>query len=192
MPEGGHRNDKGSPSPLVRWIEEFQLSYGLGIPPYVGYYDVKGDPDDFIHVFEGETKMEKLVMSVSCHMFIYILKDAARVWWNSLPKGVVSNYKSLKKRKEGENVRAFITRYTDKTAQILKLNENQRMAGFVHGVKIKSLIKFISTELPKSYDGLMDKVYSWLQAEETATEGRPVTFMDNGGGKPQKGRPGKG
>ncbi|GJS96911.1 hypothetical protein Tco_0803879 [Tanacetum coccineum] len=63
---------------------------------------------------------------------------------------------------------------------------------FVQGVKIKSLIKFISTELPESYDGLMDKVYSWLQAEETASEGRPVTFMDNGGGKPQKGRPQKG
>ncbi|GKB21473.1 hypothetical protein Tco_0855396 [Tanacetum coccineum] len=25
----------------------------------------------------------------------------------------------------------------------------------------------------------MDKVYSWLQAEETVSEGRPVTFMDN-------------
>ncbi|GKD92228.1 hypothetical protein Tco_1372065 [Tanacetum coccineum] len=70
--------------------------------------------------------------------------------------------------------------------------QNQRIAGFVHGVKIKSLIKFISTELPKSYDRLMDKVYSWLQAEETASEGHPVTFMDNGGGKPQKGRPQKG
>nr|GEX21375.1 hypothetical protein [Tanacetum cinerariifolium] len=44
-------------------------------------------------------------------------------------------------------------------------------------------------ELQESYDELIDKVYSWLQAEETAFEGRPVTFMDNRGGKPQKGRP---
>ncbi|GKC89717.1 hypothetical protein Tco_1150366 [Tanacetum coccineum] len=35
----------------------------------------------------------------------------------------------------------------------------------------------------------MDKVYSWLQAEETASKGRPVTFIDNAvGGKPQKER----
>ncbi|GKE22814.1 hypothetical protein Tco_1434326 [Tanacetum coccineum] len=80
----------------------------------------------------------------------------------------------------------------NETAQILKLNENQRIAGFVHGVKIKYLIKFISAELPKSYDGLIEKVYSWLQAEETAFEGRPVTFMDNEGEKPQKGRPWEG
>ncbi|GJR68987.1 hypothetical protein Tco_0015052 [Tanacetum coccineum] len=120
--------------------------------------------------------MEKWVISVSCHMFIYILKDAARVWWNSLPKGVVSNYKDLKKRRNRPDL------------------ETQRKSkdSRVHGVKIKSLIKFISTKLPKSYDGLMDKVYSWLQAEETVTEGRPVTFMDNEGGKPQKGRPEKG
>ncbi|GJV43226.1 hypothetical protein Tco_1427762 [Tanacetum coccineum] len=84
---------------------------------------------------------------------------------------------------EGESVRAFISRYTNETAQITKLNEDQRIASFVHGVKIKSLVKFVSAELPKSYDRLMDKAYSWLQAEETASEGRPVTFMDEGIGE---------
>ncbi|GKA27753.1 hypothetical protein Tco_0713921 [Tanacetum coccineum] len=39
----------------------------------------------------------------------------------------------------------------------------------------------------------MDKVYSWLQAEEMAFEGRPIVFMDNNTGeKPQKGRPWEG
>ncbi|GKA87851.1 hypothetical protein Tco_0809615 [Tanacetum coccineum] len=58
-PEGGYRNNEGSPSPLVRCIEEFQLPGGLRIPPHVGYYDGKGDPDDFIHAFEGATKTKK-------------------------------------------------------------------------------------------------------------------------------------
>ncbi|GJU05328.1 reverse transcriptase domain-containing protein [Tanacetum coccineum] len=119
--------------------------------------------------------MEKWAMSVTCHMFVYLLKDAARVWWNSLLKGVVTSYEDLKKsfwthfkqqkkqtkthlsindikRREGESVRAFITRYTDETTQVARLNEDQRIAGFVHGVKIKSLVKFISTELSESYD----------------------------------------
>ncbi|GKC55723.1 hypothetical protein Tco_1083321 [Tanacetum coccineum] len=91
--------------------------------------------------------------------------------------------------KEGESVQAFITRYTDETSQITRLNEDQRIVGFIHGVKIKSLVKFISTKLPESYDGLMEKVYSWLQAE-TASEGRPITFMDsNSGEKTPKRRP---
>nr|GEY45538.1 reverse transcriptase domain-containing protein [Tanacetum cinerariifolium] len=94
---------------------------------------------------------------------------------------------------EGESFRAFITRYAKETAQIIRLDEDQRIASFIHGVKIKSLFKFISTELPEGYDGLMDKVYSWLQAEETTSEGRPVTFMDGvEGEKPQKGRPWEG
>ncbi|GJT97196.1 reverse transcriptase domain-containing protein [Tanacetum coccineum] len=142
-----------------------------------------------------------------------VYEDTTRVWWNSLPKGVVENYEDLKrrfrsrfkqhkkqtkthlaingiKRKEGESVRAFITRYTDETAQITRLNEDQRIAGFIHGVKIKSLVKFVSTELPESYDGLIEKVYSLLQAEETASEGKSITFMDrNAGEKPLKGRP---
>ncbi|GJW35316.1 hypothetical protein Tco_0058236 [Tanacetum coccineum] len=52
-------NDKESPSPLTKWIEEFELPDGLRVPPHVGYYDGKGDPNDFIHAFEGATKMDK-------------------------------------------------------------------------------------------------------------------------------------
>ncbi|GJZ96785.1 reverse transcriptase domain-containing protein [Tanacetum coccineum] len=153
-------------------------------------------------------------MPITCHMFVYKLKDDARVWWNSLPKGMVTSYEDLKRRfrthfkqqkkqtkthlaingikkKKGETVRAFISRYTDETTHITRLNDDQRIAGFVHGVK-KSLVKFISTKLLKSYDGLMEKTHSWLQAEETASERRPITFMDSStGDKTQKGKPWK-
>ncbi|GJU88762.1 hypothetical protein Tco_1301185 [Tanacetum coccineum] len=131
--------------------------------PPNGYYDGNGDLYNFIHVFEGAMRMEKWAMPVTCHM------------------------------REGESVRAFITRYTNETAQITRLNEDQKVAGFVHGVRIKSLVKFISTELPESYDELMEKTYTWLQAEETASKGKPITFMDKiTGDKTQKGRPWEG
>nr|GEX67199.1 reverse transcriptase domain-containing protein [Tanacetum cinerariifolium] len=130
---------------------------------------------------------------------------------NSLPNGVVENYKDLKRRfrthikqqkkqtktylainsisrREGESIQAFITRYTDETTQINKLNEDQRITGFIHRVKIKSQVEFVSTERLESYDELIDKVYSWLQSKETASEGRPIIFMDrNAGEKLQKG-----
>ncbi|GJT37898.1 hypothetical protein Tco_0937763 [Tanacetum coccineum] len=70
-PEGGYRNDEGSPSLLIRWIEEFQLPDGLRIPSHVGYYDGKGDPNDFIQAFKGATKMGKRVMPVSCHIRLH-------------------------------------------------------------------------------------------------------------------------
>ncbi|GKB33115.1 hypothetical protein Tco_0872516 [Tanacetum coccineum] len=77
---GGYGYDEESPSSLIRWIEELLFLDGLKVSPHVGYYDGKGDLDNFIHVFEGAMRMEKWVMPVTCHMFIYILKDAARVW----------------------------------------------------------------------------------------------------------------
>nr|GEY16173.1 hypothetical protein [Tanacetum cinerariifolium] len=135
---------------------------------------------------------------------------------NSLPNKVVLNYEDLKRRfrthfnqqkkqtkthlaingikiREGESVRAFITRYIDEITQIIRLNEDQRISGFVHRVKIKSLVKFLSTELLRGYDELMKKVYSWLQVEDSTSKGRPVTFMDGvAGEKPQKRRPWEG
>ncbi|GJW45622.1 hypothetical protein Tco_0077268 [Tanacetum coccineum] len=190
-----YRNLIWSPSPkptvLHNRRRRASISRRLKVPPYVGYYDRKGDQQNFIDVFEGAMRMEKWPMIVTCHMFVYILKDVTRVRWNNLPKGVVTNYEDSKRR--------FRTHFKQQKKQnkthlaITRLNEDQRIAGFVHEVKIKSLVKFISTELPESYDGLMEKIYSWLQAEETAYDGKPITFMDSGmGDKTQKGRPWKG
>ncbi|GKG34905.1 hypothetical protein Tco_0437601, partial [Tanacetum coccineum] len=81
----GHGSNNDSSLPLTKWIEEFQFPDGLKVPLHIGYYDGKGDPDNFIHVFEGAMRMEKWEMPVTCHTFICILKDLARVWWNGLP-----------------------------------------------------------------------------------------------------------
>ncbi|GKF63544.1 hypothetical protein Tco_0186992 [Tanacetum coccineum] len=64
------------------------------------------------------------------------------------------------KQREGESTRAFVTRYTDDTLQILGLHEEQRISGFVHGLKTRSLMKFLSTDLPTTYKVLMEKTYT--------------------------------
>ncbi|GKC69861.1 hypothetical protein Tco_1115744, partial [Tanacetum coccineum] len=43
------------------------------------------------------------------------------------------------KQREGESTRAFVTRYTDDTLQILGLHEEQRISSFVHGLRTRSL-----------------------------------------------------
>nr|GEX80471.1 reverse transcriptase domain-containing protein [Tanacetum cinerariifolium] len=62
---GGYENNVEKPSPLTRWIEEFQFPNGLKVPPHLGYYDGKGDPDNFIHVFEWAMRMEKWAMMIT-------------------------------------------------------------------------------------------------------------------------------
>ncbi|GJT80981.1 hypothetical protein Tco_1055323 [Tanacetum coccineum] len=58
------------------------------------------------------------------------------------------------KQKDGESTKAFVTRYTDDTLLILGLHEEQRNSGFVHGLKTRSLMEFLSTDLPTTYKGI--------------------------------------
>ncbi|GJZ34806.1 reverse transcriptase domain-containing protein [Tanacetum coccineum] len=183
MPAYANLNSKGLFSnllglvtPFVRWIEDYPLPNGLKIPSHIGSYDGKGDPDNFLHLFEGAIRMQKWLMLVACHMFTYTVKDSARIWWNSQKAGSILDYKDLKAKfqahlRENESTRAFITRYTDDTLQILGLHEDQRISGFIHGLRTRSLVEHLSTDLPPTYKGLMEKTYTWVEAREVATNG---------------------
>ncbi|GJX72970.1 reverse transcriptase domain-containing protein [Tanacetum coccineum] len=82
------------------------------------------------------------------------------------------------KQREGESTRAFITRYTDDTLQILGLHEEQQISGFVHGLRTRSLVEHLSTDLPSTYKGLMEKTYTWVEARKVATNGASNDRID--------------
>ncbi|GKA18803.1 hypothetical protein Tco_0698718 [Tanacetum coccineum] len=94
--EGSFADSAGSVTPFVRWIEDYPLPDGLKMPSHIGSYDGKGDPNNFLHLFEGAIRMQKWLMLVACHMFTYTLKDSARIWWNSQKTGSILNYEDLK------------------------------------------------------------------------------------------------
>ncbi|GKF35167.1 hypothetical protein Tco_0108367, partial [Tanacetum coccineum] len=50
-------NPVGSVTPFVRWIKDYPLPDGLKMPSHIGSYDGKGDPDNFLHLFEGAIRM---------------------------------------------------------------------------------------------------------------------------------------
>ncbi|GJQ98656.1 reverse transcriptase domain-containing protein [Tanacetum coccineum] len=83
------------------------------------------------------------------------------------------------KQREGESTRAFVTRYTDDTLQILGLHEVQRISGFVHGLRTRSLVEHLSTDLPSTYKGLMEKTYTWIEVREVATNETPNDRREN-------------
>nr|GEZ83004.1 hypothetical protein [Tanacetum cinerariifolium] len=135
------------------------------------------------------------------HVYIYP-QGSARIRWNSHKAGSILNYNDLKakfrshfsqqkrftkthlavhiiKQRQGESVRAFATRYTDDTLQILGLHEDQRIFGFVHGLKTRNLVEHLSTYLLSTYKGLMEKTYIWIEAKEVATNGASNYRKDN-------------
>nr|GEV49540.1 reverse transcriptase domain-containing protein [Tanacetum cinerariifolium] len=83
------------------------------------------------------------------------------------------------KQREGESVRAFATRYIDDTLQILDLHEDQRISSFVHGLKARNLVERLTTDLPSTYKGLMEKTYTWIEAREVATNEASNDWKDN-------------
>nr|GEY98773.1 hypothetical protein [Tanacetum cinerariifolium] len=165
-PAGFLVDSTGSITPFVCWIKDYPLPDGLKMTFHIGYYNEKGDPDNFLHLFEGVIRMQKWLMLVACHMFTYILKYSARIWWNS-QKAAIYNIK----QREGESTKAFATRYTDDTLQILGLHEDQRISGFVHGLRTRSLVEHLSTDLLSTYKGLMEKTYTWIEAREDRKAG---------------------
>ncbi|GJR33608.1 reverse transcriptase domain-containing protein [Tanacetum coccineum] len=171
--------DGGRPSELgasENGGRDYPLPDRLKMPSYIGSYDGKGDLDNYLHLFEGAISMQKWVMPVACHMFTYTLKDSARIWWNSQKVGSILNYEELKakfwshfnqqkkftkthlavhniKKREAKSTRDFATRYTDDTLQILGLHEDRRISGFVHRLRTRNLVEFLSTDLPTTYKG---------------------------------------
>nr|GEV11772.1 hypothetical protein [Tanacetum cinerariifolium] len=126
------------------------------MPSHIGSYDGKGVSDNFLYLFKGAIRMQKRLMLVACYMFTYTLKDSARIWWNS---------QKAEKARTLEPSSPDI----DDTLQILGLHEEQRISGFVHGLRTRSLVKHLSTDLPSTFKGLMEKTYTWVEAREVAT-----------------------
>nr|GEV91380.1 reverse transcriptase domain-containing protein [Tanacetum cinerariifolium] len=59
----------------------------------------------------------------------------------------------------------------EEMSKILGLHKEQRISGFGHGLRTRSLVEHLSTDLPSTYKGLMEKTYTWIEAREVATNG---------------------
>nr|GEV22231.1 hypothetical protein [Tanacetum cinerariifolium] len=137
-------------NPFVRWIEDCPLLDELKMPSYIGSYDGNGDPNNFLHLFKGQKKFTKTYLEVH----------------------------NIKQR-EGESTRVFATRYTNDTLQILGLHEDHRISSFVYGLRTKSLVEHLFTDLPSIYKGLMEKTNTWIEAREVATNRAPSDRREN-------------
>nr|GEX33078.1 retrovirus-related Pol polyprotein from transposon TNT 1-94 [Tanacetum cinerariifolium] len=155
----------GCVTPFVYWIKDYPLLDGLKMPSHVGSYDGKEDLDNNLHRIEGS---------------IVNYEDLKVKFWShfSQQKKFTKTHLAVHniKQRDGESTRAFVTRYTDDTLQILGLHEKHHIFGFVHGLKTRSLMEFLSTNLPTTYKGLMDKTYTWIEAKEPSIRSLGVNY----------------
>ncbi|GJT29380.1 hypothetical protein Tco_0909655 [Tanacetum coccineum] len=143
---GSFADSTGFVTHFLRWIEDYPLSDGLKMTSYIGSYDGKGDPDNFLHLFEGAIRMQKYQKA-----------------------GSILNYEDLKAKFRSHFSQQ--KKFTKTHLAILGLHEEQHIFGFVHGLRTRSLVEHLSTNLPSTYKGLMEKTYTWIEAREVATNG---------------------
>nr|GEX68158.1 reverse transcriptase domain-containing protein [Tanacetum cinerariifolium] len=58
-PTGLFPNPLGSVTPFVHWIEDYPIPNGLKMSSHIGSYNEKGDPNNFLHLYEGAIRMQK-------------------------------------------------------------------------------------------------------------------------------------
>ncbi|GJY15601.1 hypothetical protein Tco_0386023 [Tanacetum coccineum] len=57
------------------------------------------------------------------------------------------------------------------------LHEEQQISGFIHGLRTRSLVENLSTDLPSTYKGLMEKTYTWVEARERTEKQRQILLL---------------
>jgi hypothetical protein len=65
------------------------------MPTNVGKYDGSIDLDDHMGVFNSAGTIEGWTIPVWCHMFVQILIDADRSWYDGLPVGRLNSLENL-------------------------------------------------------------------------------------------------
>ncbi|GKD37875.1 hypothetical protein Tco_1258082 [Tanacetum coccineum] len=58
-----------------------------------------------------------------------------------------------------------------RNAEGIRSSKIEAREGFVHGLRKISLVEHLSTNLPSTFKGLMEKTYTWVEAREVATNG---------------------
>ncbi|GKB85338.1 hypothetical protein Tco_0957610 [Tanacetum coccineum] len=88
---------------FIHSLQDYPLPNGLKLTSHIGSYDWKGDPNNFLHLFEGAIRLQKWLMPVACHMFTYTLKDSTRIWWNSQKAGQLSHLVKGRKKEKAKS-----------------------------------------------------------------------------------------
>ncbi|GJT74771.1 hypothetical protein Tco_1041496 [Tanacetum coccineum] len=60
----------------------------------------------------------------------------------------------------------------------IKQRDGESTKAFVTQLKTRSLVEFLSTDLPTTYKGLMEKNYTWIDAKEIATNEAPNDYRE--------------
>ncbi|GKA78902.1 hypothetical protein Tco_0785439 [Tanacetum coccineum] len=85
----------------------------------------------------------------------------------------------LGRGENGQPLQSSLTSVYGGQALPNNIGENLPPNGFVCGLRTRSLVEHLSTDLLSTYKGLMEKTYKWVEAREVATNGASSDRRDS-------------
>nr|GEZ35824.1 hypothetical protein [Tanacetum cinerariifolium] len=161
-PNGPTGNNIPTPHGFIHSLVSLPNNYLSYTQPMYPLPNALAYPNHGLQAF-SQTTLAKWGMPVACHIFTYTLKDSSRIWWNSQKEGSILNYEDLK------------AKFWSHFRQQKKFKETYLA---VHNIKqregeTRSLVEFLSTNLPTTYKVLPEKTYTWIEKKKVATNGTP-------------------
>nr|GEV56615.1 reverse transcriptase domain-containing protein [Tanacetum cinerariifolium] len=163
----------GSMPPFIRWIEDYTLPDGLKIPSHIGSYNGKGDPDNYLHLFERAIHMQKWKT--------YTWIEAKEVATNGAPNDQRESFERSKKTSRDNN-RGQGNRDRQSFDHTLASKRGSRRCTwqFTTSNKEKARVSELSPlDLLSTYKGLMEKTCTCIKARKVTTNGAPNDQRDN-------------
>jgi hypothetical protein len=179
-----------SKSPFTRRIIDFSgpKSSKYLMPSHLKLYNGSTDPDDHITRFEGTANQGAWPMLIWCMMFQQTLDDAARGWFDRLPRGSIDSWDELSERfiqrfalrrkyirdpmeitkiirKANEALSEFKERWTDEASRISGVPEVMQISSFMDGCKSPELAKRFSEKIPRTVTEMMIRVDDFIRSE---------------------------
>ncbi|GJR68346.1 hypothetical protein Tco_0014411 [Tanacetum coccineum] len=96
--------------------------------------------------------------------------------WESTTRRTTSftDYPLLDRLKIPSYVRSYDGKWDpDNYLHLFKGAIQHHISSFVHELSTKSLVEFLSKDLPTTYKGLMEKTYTWIEAKEVSINRAP-------------------
>lgn len=197
---------EASKSPFTRRIIDFSGPKNTKylMPSHIKLYDGSTDPDDHVTRFEGAANQGAWPIPIWCMMFQQTLDDAARGWFDSIPRGSIDNWDNLCEqfvhrfalrrkcvrdpmeitkivRQANEGLSEFKERWTDEASRISGVPEVMQISSFIDGCKCPELAKRFSEKIPRTLNEMMIRVDDFIRSEKAyrSAEVPRIEWMDN-------------
>ncbi|XP_039131811.1 uncharacterized protein LOC120268487 [Dioscorea cayenensis subsp. rotundata] len=158
------------------------------MPRLTTYYG-KGDPYDHMQNYEAVMLLHGWEDAIMCRAFPLTLTEHARIWFNNLKEGSISNFNQLRKefidgflinarrkkdasylltikQEEKESLKDYVERFRAATLEVQDLQATVAVSGMLQGTRSRDFQKSLSLDQPLTLGDLFSRANKFILSED--------------------------